>query len=281
MSDIKKCFISRWKDKGYIVEADYSQLEVIGLAYLTQDKQLYKDIIDGVDMHAVNAEKLFGKSFTPLQRKIAKSFSFQLQYGAGAASMAKSNNVDVKLAKRFIENYYSRYPQVKIWQDSVAEEVRESRKPTGEHTSRGFPKGKGVFRSITGREYVFYEFDNDHYNPHNPNSKEVNFSPTQMKNYPVQGFATGDIVPLVIGRLNRILKNNSELSEKCLLTNTVHDSIILDVHEDIFEEAVNTVVSVMESAPEFIEETWGFKFDLPLPVGISYGRNWYDQKEIK
>lgn len=80
MSDIKDMFISRWKD-GVILNADFSQLEVIVLAILSNDTQLKDDILSGKDMHVVRAAELFGISealVSKKQRKIAKAFAFQL-----------------------------------------------------------------------------------------------------------------------------------------------------------------------------------------------------------
>lgn len=91
MSEIKYCFRSRFGDDGVILQADYSQLEVVALAFLSGDKQLRQDIIDKVDIHSVNAAALFGRHLpeflyskragdpaTLNQRKIAKQLSFQL-----------------------------------------------------------------------------------------------------------------------------------------------------------------------------------------------------------
>ena len=50
---------------------------------------------------------------------------------------------------------------------------------------------------------------------------------TQIKNYPVQGFATADIVPLACINIYNLMK---EKKVKSLLINTVHDSIIADVY---------------------------------------------------
>ena len=127
MSEIRKYFDSRFTD-GHLMEFDFSQLEVIVLAHLSQDKQLMQDIIDGVDMHTANAAKMLNKSefkVTASERKLAKRFSFQLQYGAGAKSMAKSNGVGIQFAKDFIEAYYGRYPRVKEWQDENIAAVRQ------------------------------------------------------------------------------------------------------------------------------------------------------------
>jgi len=54
MSDIKLCFTSRFRN-GLILEADFSQLEVVGLAVLSGDPVLKDDILSGRDMHRQRA----------------------------------------------------------------------------------------------------------------------------------------------------------------------------------------------------------------------------------
>ena len=58
MASIKECFKSRWGNDGYIVEADFSQLEVIGAAIVSGDVMMKKDILDGVDSHSQSASWL-------------------------------------------------------------------------------------------------------------------------------------------------------------------------------------------------------------------------------
>ena len=272
---IKACFKSRWED-GYIMEVDFSQLEIVGLAILSGDDVLRDDILSGRDMHPWRAAELWStpeSAVTPKQRTTAKALSFQLQYGAGAKSMAEKNGIPESLAKTFIDNYYSRYERVKEWQQRIAEEVKASRVPTGEHTPGGFPKGKGFHQSATGRIYTFTEYD-----PY-PGSwkKDASFSPTEMKNYPVQGFATADIMALYRGRVYRRLLRE-ELSD-VLLVNTVHDSVMLDVRG---EEMVRYVYGVLDEEaarlPELLESLWGIVTDLPLKVEMKYGHKWSELK---
>lgn len=81
---IKSCFKSRWRD-GYIMEVDFSQLEVIGLAILSGDEILADDIMMGRDMHTVRAAELWGipeSKVTSKQRQTAKYLSFQLVIAA-------------------------------------------------------------------------------------------------------------------------------------------------------------------------------------------------------
>lgn len=289
MSDIKKCFLSRWGTMGWIIEADFSQLEVIALAFLSQDKQLYDDILSGRDMHCYNAADLFdipigqftsryfmGDPEYVKMRKIAKAFSFQLQYGAGAKSMAEKNGVDIHVAKKFIENYYKRYPQVGAWQHQVYNEVAKSRVPSKRRTKKGLPAGMGTYRSITGRQYAFFEYDNDYARPGEPLTR---FAKTETNNYPVQGFATGDVVPLVLGRLYHSIQKDKLLKNNLLMINTVHDSVLFDFYDPRnidLHDACTVIKNVMENAPKYIEETFDIPFDLPLKVEVKASRNWGD-----
>ena len=137
--------------------------------------------------------------------------------------MAEKNDIPEVLAKQFIENYYSRYERVKEWQDEIAQIVKASREPTGEHTPGGYPKGKGTYKSATGRLYTFFEYD-----PYaGAWKKDASFSPTEIKNYPVQGFATADIMALYRGKVYRRLL--AEHLHNVLMVNTAHDSVMLDV----------------------------------------------------
>src|SRR5690606_12526374 len=145
MSGLKLCFTSRFRN-GQILEADFSQLEVVGLAILSGDPVLKDDILSGRDMRRQRAADLFSKPVSEVtddERQLAKRLSFQLQYGAGAASMAAKNGIAKELAELFIFQYYDRYKGVKEWQEHVRQSVEDSRVPTGDRTPAGYPKGKG------------------------------------------------------------------------------------------------------------------------------------------
>lgn len=272
--DIRKCFTSRWGDDGVIMEADYSQLEILVLAYLSGDTALCEDMLSGRDLHTMRAADLYGigeHAVTKLQRKNAKVLSFQLQYGAGAKSMAADLGLSEHLCQKFIDNYYARYPEVKTFQDDNIAEVESLRVSTSEHTLKGLPKGKATLNTLTGRRYVFEEYDNPYYKASNGWSKPTKFSPTQIKNYPVQGFATGDIVPLVLGAVYHALVAHKD---NALLINTVHDSILLDVRREAEYSIGALVKEVMEDAPRMLLETFDITFDLPLTVEVKSGKDW-------
>lgn len=270
MSNIKRAFISRFKD-GLLVEIDYSQLEVFVLAHLSQDAQLLKDLEEGVDIHSRNAKKLFGIHFTPHQRRLAKGMSFQLQYGASANRIASEFDISIEIAKRFIDIYYETYPEVKVYQDTFANKVKWGRVPSRYRTKAGQPAGMSKVQSETGRIYTFIEYDGW--------SGSTSFSPTQMKNYETQGTATGDIVPMMLGVLARTLITNDVLKDKALLVNTVHDSVILDVHPEVLDKAIKVCYDVLSNASEEYETRFGYEFSLPLGIDIKIGSNWAEMKK--
>lgn len=273
---IKSCFKSRYPN-GYLMEVDFSQLEVIGLAILSNDPVLKNDIKLGLDMHRLRAAELFGipeSAVTAEQRRLAKRLSFQLQYGAGARSMAEKNGIAKTLAGKFIQQYYDRYQGVLAWQDKIAREVLRSRKPSGKHTAKGYPQGVGEHQSPTGRLYKFYEYDSEW-------SKEPSFSPTEMKNYPVQGFATGDIMAVYRAKLYRRWIREG-LASRGVLVNTVHDSVMVDC---MTEGDVKYLFGVMEeeanNLPTYLKELWNMECDLPFKVECKYGPTWAETTKLE
>jgi DNA polymerase I-like protein with 3'-5' exonuclease and polymerase domains len=299
MSNIKQHFVSRFPG-GKIVEMDYSQLEVIGLAVLSRDPQLKEDIRDGKDLHCVNTASLYETTYEKVKaaydagdpewtkkRKTTKPFSFQLQYGAGAKSMAEDNGVELKFAQKFIDNYYGRYPRVKEWQEENIEIVKSSFQPSGTRTKMGYPADYGYFTTGTGRTYQFTEYDAPDFMKER--GIHTSFSPTQIKNYPVQGFSTGDVVPLAFGEVVRYIVGNN-LDQHLLCINTIHDSILFDVcavgdpsfnnSADLLSDLGN-LKKIMMSIPDSINNLWpDIQFDLPLHVDAEWGDNWAEMSAL-
>jgi DNA polymerase I-like protein with 3'-5' exonuclease and polymerase domains len=295
MSDIKDCFVSRFGNKGFIVEFDYSQLEVIGLAELSQDEQLMEDVRNGVDMHCMAASFLYQTPYETIKhaydrgdkqwtkrRKISKGPGFLLQYGGGAKLMAKNTGLTVEQCQQFIDNYYRRYPKVKEWQDANIEAVEASRELVLKDPSDIAPTGKGTLISPTGRRYVFWERPSPEWK-RRQGGNATSFPPTNIKNYPVQGFSTGDIVPEVLGRVKTALLDRSEIMplDKVLMINTVHDSILFDIHEDYLEQAIHAVKEAMADVPRWVKVRWGMELSLPFHVGVDVGTTWGDKQPLE
>jgi len=268
---IKQIFVSRY-DGGLIVEVDFNQLEVVALAHVTKDKQLIADIGGGADIHSELYKDMFGRYPTKEERKPFKARTFQLIYGAGAKAISKQAGCSLDEAKKFIDVFYGRYPQVADWHTSFAKKVESD--ASYDLDKDGF---REKFRSYTldtetGRKFVFSEY----YNESSWSDRTYNFSPTELKNYPVQGLATGDIVPMMLGIIFRKLKDRDDVK----MVNTIHDSLMFDVKGDSAANFILEITDTLKETHKHFEEIFKTPLALKLNAGASFGTNWFDMKEV-
>jgi DNA polymerase-1 len=284
---IKKIFVSRWtepgtwpiatisdsKSFGSLVEFDFSQIEVAVLAHVSKDKQLIKDIKDGLDIHSELHKDMFGSYPDEATRKWFKKLTFGLIYGAGANTLAENAGCTYDTAKHFITAFYKRYPDVACWHKQMAlwADTR------GEHAVTplgGLEVNRSCkWQSETGRFYMFREYKSTY-----RTDRDFTFSPTELKNYPIQGLATGDIVPLMMGILFRKLIGLDGVK----LVNTVHDSILLDIRNDVLKDTIRLVGGILNQTSVYFDKTFGHKLELDLKTDCKVGKNWYEMvKEDK
>ena len=229
--------MSRFTD-GYILEGDYSQLEFRVAGFLSGDKQIYKDIEDKLDVHSYTA-KIIGVS-----RQEAKAHTFKPLYGG---TFGTENEM------RYYKNFLVKYNGVEKWHRKLQESAVVEKKIT-------LP---------SGREYSF---------PYAKFTKYGNVTgATAIKNYPVQGFATADLLPLALINLKKRL-DSSDL--KCKIVNTVHDSIVLDVPKDEKEQAINLLRESMLSLKHECKERFNINLDMPIEVELKIGTNWLDLEGV-
>ena len=97
-----------------------------------------------------------------------------------------------------------------------------------------------------------------------------------MKNYPIQGLATGDIVPMMLGIIFRQLKNRDDVK----MVNTIHDSLMFDVELDSVTPFIKEITEVLKLTHSYFEDIFKTPLALKLNAGASVGINWFDMKEI-
>jgi DNA polymerase-1 len=100
---------------------------------------------------------------------------------------------------------------------------------------------------------------------------------TAIKNYPVQGFATADLLPIALINLKKLL---TERNLKTIICNTVHDSIVLDVYPDEEQQAITTLKEAMMSLSSECEKRYGFKYTMPIGIELKLGDDWLNMKEV-
>lgn len=258
--DIKKCIIAD-SPSGLLVSFDFSQLEIGALAEITEDPVLIKEINAGVDLHRANAAMWLKKDpslVTDKERKHAKIMTFQLQYGAGYKKMADTLGITPKEAKEFIDSFYKKYESVAAWH----KQLKERQKFLTENNMHldGFTM-KATY---------------DHYSPVQRNyfvncskdatSGEPYLPLTAMKNYPVQGFATGDLVPIVVNRIENLIKQNNQ-QENIILINTVHDDFTYDLTS---AEHLYILLQIVEYSFATLKEYFHKYFNYTLLVDYTY-----------
>ena len=282
---IKSYFGSRYGMDGVLLQADFSQLEVVILAWLSEDPMLIADLRAGMDMHCQSASFLTGKDYDYIYnevqggnptwvniRKKSKPPSFQLSYGAGAKGISYKTALSFEEAKTFIKNYYDRYSRIKEWQDEQIAEVCASAEWSPRVTPKGFPSAVSRISTPLGRLLTYYEEDTPDFI-----KEATNFSPTKIKNYPVQGTAF-DVVALATAHLWDEIKQ-AEI-QKVHFVNTIHDSVIQDIHKDSLTETLEYVRPCLTDIKRLMFETYNVEFDLPISVDIEVGPNWQEMKTI-
>jgi DNA polymerase I - 3''-5'' exonuclease and polymerase domains len=100
---------------------------------------------------------------------------------------------------------------------------------------------------------------------------------TQIKNYPVQGFATADIVPIACINAYKMMKYSDV---KSLLINTVHDSIVVDAHPDEIGAMTKILNRATRNVIDSLYEFYKVEFNVPLDTELKVGDNWLEMQEI-
>lgn len=280
--NIKDFLVTRSNNgKGLFVTCDFSQLELCGLAEISGCEALQKDIRDGVDIHARSASQVLGipiETVSKIQRRQAKSINFGLIYGAGPEKLAETSGLTVADAKKFIENFYRMYPGVRKFHDKL----KKIRNDFTDNSSiiLGHSRGPFSIDSITGRLYTITKKKNDR--------GEEYFPLTEMKNYPIQGYSTGDLVPIVA---NHVLVMISKAIEKHLLepayfVATVHDDFTLELSdcEDVYA-VLQIIEHVFQNLHVIMKELFDFdikvQYNYDVKIGTDFGSlTQYSRSEV-
>ena len=100
---------------------------------------------------------------------------------------------------------------------------------------------------------------------------------TAICNYPVQGFATADLLPLALVSLQKTI---TDANLRSVICNTVHDSIVMDVHPDEKDTCINILQHAMLSLPFETIRRYKLTYDMPVRIEIKIGKNWLDLEEV-
>jgi len=240
---------------GALMSADYSGMELRVFASLANCTPMLEIHESGVDFHTMVASMVSGIPYDAIDkptRYIYKWTNWTLLYGGGASALHKMYDIPMDEARYAVKTYYERFPQVLDYQDECVE----------------FAKAHGYIESPFGRrEHLPYINDGD--------SGYASKARRSAVNMPVQS-AASDITLMALVIIDRALRQDGC---QTMIVNTVHDSIVLDVHPDETDHVARTCVTVMEDIVDLagfymphLDMSWvkcPFKAD--IEVGTHYG----------
>ncbi|MBQ8084476.1 MAG: DNA polymerase I [Lachnospiraceae bacterium] len=240
---IRKVFIPK---EGYVfVDADYSQIELRVLAHMSGDEKLIAAFNADEDIHAITASQVFGvpiEDVDSLMRRNAKAVNFGIVYGISAFGLAEDLNISRKEASDYIDSYFATYPDVKKFIDDSVENAKKT----------------GMTKTMFGRIRQIPELSSS-------NFMQRSFGERIAMNSPIQGTAADIIKIAMIKVSDRLKKENCESS----LILQIHDELLIETKEDEVPLVKKILVEEMMNAA---------KLSVPLSVGASVGKTWYEAK---
>ena len=242
---IREAFVPR-EDNWLIFSSDYSQIELRVLAHISNDENLKEAFVEGQDIHASTAMRVFGvekaEDVTPNMRRQAKAVNFGIVYGISDYGLSQNLGITRKQAQQYIDTYFEKYPGVKQYMEEI---VRDA-------------KDKGYVETLYHRRRYLSDINSRNFNLRS-------FAERTAINTPIQGSAA-DILKIAMIEMARRLKEE-KLQATMLLQ--VHDELVFEVPESELEQLNQLVKEVMEHA---------VSLHVPLITDSSWGKTWYEAK---
>ena len=243
--DIRKAF--KAKKDHLLISADYNQIEMRILADLADVKELKKAFKNDEDIHSLTASQIFNidiKKVNQDHRRKAKAINFGIIYGISQYGLAKQINVTNYEAEEFLNSYFGKFPEIKVYMDNTIKFCRKS----------------GYVNNIFGRRSHFNGINDKNFNVRN-------FQERAAINAPIQGSAS-EIMRLAMIRLDKKLSESKITKPKMLLQ--IHDELIFEVPKK--DEKLMT--KIIKNEMTSVAQSDFHSFSTPLTVDVNVGDNW-------
>ena len=240
---IRKAFVPS-KDS-IILSSDYSQIELRVFADMSKAENLIEAFNKNMDIHTKTAMDIYHVpeiAVTHEMRRNAKAVNFGILYGISSFGLSEDLKINVKTAKKFIDDYLNTFPGIKEYMNSLIKDAYNN----------------GFVKTLFGRKRYIEELKNTNY--------IIKSSGERMAlNTPIQGTAA-DILK------KAMIKIDEEFSKRNLKTKMiiqVHDELVFDLYKEEKDIVIELITDIMENI---------YKLSVPLKVSINYGNNWYEAK---
>jgi DNA polymerase-1 len=228
-----------------LIAADYSQIELRVLAHMTGDPNLIQTFIEGRDIHAATAARLFGVGFSAVdknQRRIAKTVVFGVIYGISPFGLAQRLGISREQARGLIDSLFDQFPRIRDYIDRTLD----------------IGRSEGYVQSLFGRRRPMFDL--------RVSGPRRQAAEREAINHPIQSTAA-DIMKLAM------IAVDAELQRR-----RMHTRMLLQVHDELIFEApaaeVDDVVALVRERMEGVLHGMEPPFAVPLRVEIETGPNW-------
>jgi DNA polymerase-1 len=244
---IRQAFIAA---PGYtLVSIDYSQIELRVAAILSRDEKFLEIFRKGEDVHTGVAVRVFGvapESVTKEMRRKAKIINFGILYGMGVTALRGNlgEGTTREEAQEFLQAYFNTFTRLATY----LEETKE------------FARHHGYTETLFGRRRHFPGITS--------NAPFIRAMAERMAiNAPVQGTAA-DMMRIAMNRIAAYIQENA-LATNVKMLLQVHDELVFEIKDDIYEAVVPNIVAIMEGVlkDQSIDQ-------IPVTAEVAIGKNW-------
>jgi DNA polymerase I-like protein with 3'-5' exonuclease and polymerase domains len=209
------------------------------------------------DLHSLTTLGIYGESVKAdpktfkLKRQIGKIVNFLLCYGGSGMAVMHSTGVDEEEGWRIKRQFDKTYTGLLAW---------------WKHQEKTALKQLYVTTAY-GRKYPVKDIIHE-------NKRFQSKAKRNAVNGPVQG-TSADIMKLAMGLLYREFKKRGwidrgpGLPDLILMTITIHDELVFEIHESIVAEAIPVIEHIM-----CVDTVKNLDWVVPLKVDIEFGPNW-------
>ena len=239
--EIRKAFVP--EEGCLFFSADYSQIELRVMAHLSGDENMREAFVEGYDIHAATAAKIYHKAVTDVsrdERTKAKRANFGIIYGITVFGLAERLDISRREATELIDGYFATFPRVADYMERAKAEARE----------------KGYAETLLHRRRYLPDITSH-------NATVRGFAERNAINAPIQGTAA-DIIKIAMVRIYDRFKREN-LRSKMLLQ--VHDELNFSVYPDEKEAVERIVLEEMQGA---------YPLSVPLVADCGWGANWLE-----
>lgn len=239
--EIRKAFIP--EPGCTFFSADYSQIELRIMAHLSGDKHMIEAFLEGDDIHASTAAKIYHKPIgdvTRDERRKAKTANFGIIYGISVFGLAERLNVPRSEARELIDGYFATYPRVREYMDESIERARR----------------QGYIETLLRRRRYLPDINSR-------NAVVRGYAERNAINAPIQGSAA-DIIKIAMVRIYN-----------CFISENLRSTMMLQVHDELNFSVVPEEREIVEQIVIHEMEN-AYSLSVPLKADCGWGANWLE-----